>query len=55
MYKCNSSYQDPAQTVKKQDTGELLDPLCLDKVWLIFPVFLLHRKNSHIIGLAAED
>lgn len=43
--------QDLVQTVDKQDTGESIVPLCLDKVGQSLK-FLLHRKS---LSLAAAD
>lgn len=43
----SACHNDPVQTVDKQDTRELTDPLCLDKAD-VFPNFLLHRKVSWI-------
>lgn len=43
--------QDLVQTVNKQDTGESIGPLCLDKVGQSLK-FLLHRKS---LSLAAAD
>ena len=42
-----------AQTVDKQDTGELIAPLHLDKVRSLPPMLILHKKASHLLGLAA--
>lgn len=42
-----------AQTVDKQDTGELIAPLHLDKVRSLPPIIMLHKKASHLPGLAA--
>lgn len=43
----------PAQTVDKQDTGELIAPLHLDKLRSLPPIIMVHEKASHLPGLAA--
>lgn len=42
-----------AQTVEKQDTGELIAPFSLDKVRSLPSILMLHKKASHLLGLAA--
>lgn len=38
----------------KQDTGEWMAPLCLDKVTSIPLMLLPHRKDSYLLGLAVK-
>lgn len=53
---CLVRCQDPAQTVDKQDTGELIALLCRDKVRSISQVPPPQEEGlSDLPGLAAED
>lgn len=47
-------YQAPEQTVVKQDTAELIDPLCLENISQS-PKFLIHCKVLDILSLVYED
>lgn len=42
-----------AQTVDKQDTGELIARLHLDKLRSLPPIIMVHENASHLPGLAA--
>lgn len=42
-----------AQTVDKQDTGDLIAPLHLDRVRSLPPILMFLKKASHLLGLAA--
>lgn len=51
--RCLTCLQDPIRTVDKEDIGEVIAPLCLDKIKSV-PMFL-PRKTSHLLGLTAEN
>lgn len=51
---CCTCHQAQVQTVDKQDTWEPTAPFYLDKVKSVSPMFLLHRKTSYLLGLAAK-